>query len=141
MNIKQMKDIRRCIDYLESREDIDIEKLAYCGFSWGAHMGSFPCSAEERIKAGIFISGCLFNREIFGWAHRVKVPILMINGRYDSTFPLEESQRPLFNALGTPPEHKVHEIYSTDHAITGYVNEMIKVNLEWLDRYLGPVNR
>jgi serine/threonine protein kinase len=33
--IQVVKDFRRCIDYLETRQDIDSQKLAYYGMSWG----------------------------------------------------------------------------------------------------------
>lgn len=34
------------------------------------------------------------------FASRVKVPVLMINGRYDFEIPLETCQQPLFRWLG-----------------------------------------
>jgi len=34
--IQQVKDLRRCIDYLEARPDIDSQKLAYEGMSLGS---------------------------------------------------------------------------------------------------------
>jgi hypothetical protein len=33
--IQQIKDFRRCVDYLETRQDIDGKKFAYYGMSWG----------------------------------------------------------------------------------------------------------
>jgi len=33
--VQLVKDFRRCIDYLETRQDIDSRKLAYYGMSWG----------------------------------------------------------------------------------------------------------
>ena len=77
--------------------------------------------------------------EVLGWAHRVTVPTQMVNGRYDSTLPLEEVQRPLFHALGTRDADKRHVVFDTDHQLSGFAKEMVRVNLEWLDRYLGPV--
>jgi len=63
---------------------------------------------------------------------------LMINGRYDMLLPLEESIRPMFDLLGTPPpEHKELLLFDTDHIPPR--NEFIKGTLSWLDRYLGPV--
>jgi hypothetical protein len=39
------KDLSRSVDYLESRPDINSNKLAYEGYSWGAAMGGLsPCS-------------------------------------------------------------------------------------------------
>lgn len=61
----------------------------------------------------------------------------MINGRCDMLLPLEESIRPMFDLLGTPPpEHKELLLFDTDHIPPR--NEFIKGTLYWLDRYLGP---
>ena len=65
------------------------------------------------------------------------VPTLMVSGRYDYIFQYESSQVPLFNLLGTAPEHKRHMVFESGHIIP--IN---LTNLEisaWLDRYLGPV--
>jgi cephalosporin-C deacetylase-like acetyl esterase len=139
--IKQVKDIMRSIDYLETRPDIDSDKVAYFGRSWGAFMGTFPCAADQRIKVGILGSGCLFYEDVLCWAQRVEIPILMINGRYDSTFAYKETQVPLFQALHTPEQHKRHRVFETGHVLAGYWKEMIKESLSWLDKYLGPVNK
>ena len=63
----------------------------------------------------------------------------MLNGKYDFTFPLEATVKPMFDLLGTPEEHKVLKIYETDHFVPK--NEMIKETLNWLDKYFGPVNK
>ena len=139
------KDLSRSIDYLESRRDIDIDKLAYYGFSWGSWMGSIFLAMEERIKVSIFYVGGFFPIEVppeadqINFVSRVTIPTLMLNGRYDYLLPLEELQIPMFRLLGTPEGHKRHKIYDTDHFIPW--NERIKETLNWLDRYLGPVNR
>ena len=39
MNLQWSKDLGRSIDYLETRSDIDVHKLAYYGVSLGAAMG------------------------------------------------------------------------------------------------------
>ncbi len=62
----------------------------------------------------------------------------MLNGRYDDTFPLESSQLPLFQLLGTPDENKKHVIYETGHGDLRPKDE-IRETLDWLDKYLGPV--
>ena len=73
------------------------------------------------------------------FAPRVRIPTLMLNGRYDFLFPFETSQIPMYRFLGTPEEHKVHKVYETAHFVPR--NEEIKETLNWLDRYLGPVKR
>jgi len=67
----------------------------------------------------------------------VKIPTLMINGKYDSVSPVEESIQPLFDALGTPEAHKALKLFESDHIPSS--NDFIRESLEWLDRYLGPV--
>src|SRR5713226_6621497 len=38
--IQQIKDFRRCVDYLETRQDIDGKKFAFYGMSWGGALRS-----------------------------------------------------------------------------------------------------
>ena len=137
----QVKDVLRTVDYLETREDIDKERIAFLGFSWGANRGVLTCAAEPRLKVGILRCGGATYADILGWARRVTIPIQMVNGRYDEIFPLEQSQVPLFRALGTPLEHKSHVIVESGHALQRCEREVIRVNLEFLDRHLGPVRR
>src|SRR5262249_18639642 len=44
------KDLGRSIDYLETRPEIDRNKLGYCGLSWGAAMGAILPAIESRLK-------------------------------------------------------------------------------------------
>ncbi len=143
--IQLVKDFRRCIDYLETRQDIDSQKLAYYGMSWGGEWpGVIIPAVEERLKASILLPGGLRDSgrpEVhpINYVTRVTTPTLMLNGRYDSAFPYETSAKPLFDLLGTPDEHKELKLYDTDHIPP--LNESIKEILAWLDRYLGPVKR
>ena len=137
------KDLGRSIDYLETRPEIDRNKLAYVGSSWGAAMGSLLPALEDRIQVcvllvpGFYFQKCLPEVDQLNFAPRVKVPVLMLNGRFDFFFPVETSQEPMFRLLGTPKEHKRRVVYETGHNIPW--NELIKETLDWLDRYLGPV--
>jgi len=137
------KDLGRSIDYLETRSDIDHNKLAYEGYSWGAAMRSLLPAMEDRIKVLVLIApGFYLQRRLpevdqINFAPRVKAPVLMLNGRFDFIFPTGSSQEPMFRQLGTPPEHKRRVLYDTGHDIPR--TEMIKETLNWLDRYLGPV--
>src|SRR5436853_465429 len=67
----------------------------------------------------------------------VKVPVLMVNGRYDNAYPLETSQKPMFRLLGTPPASKRHEVFEAGHIPP---NDLMRKDiLDWLDRNQGPV--
>ena len=81
--IQWAKDLRRAIDYLETRKDIDSKRLAYFGRSLGAIWGPVMTAVEPRIKASV-----------------------------------------LLDSGHAPPQ-----------------NPVVKESLDWLDRYLGPVDR
>jgi len=145
--LKWSKDLGRSIDYLETRPEIDKEKLAFFGFSSGAVFGPVLLAVEPRIKAGIleaggFVTGAWCNEQApeadpFNFAPRVKIPILMLNGRYDFMRRVQEGQSLLLDYLGTSTEHKYWKVYDTDHSPTRL--ERIKETTAFLDKYLGPV--
>jgi hypothetical protein len=139
--IAVIKELRRCIDYLETRPDIDSGKTAYLGFSWGGWLGAVIPAVEERLKVSILKAGGMRWRgerpeiSLINYVTRVKHPTLMLNGRYDMTFPYDTTVKPMFDLLGTPKEDKVLKLYDTDHFIPR--NEFIKETLAWLDKYFG----
>jgi dienelactone hydrolase len=140
--IQVVKDFRVSIDYLQTRQDIDSKRLAYLGMSWGGHMGPLVLAVEGRLAAGVLISAGLTGVgrpevNAINYVSRVKVPTLMLNGRYDLIFPLERQVKPLFDLLGTPAADKKLLVYDSDHLVPR--NELIKETLGWFDRYLGPV--
>jgi dienelactone hydrolase/tRNA A-37 threonylcarbamoyl transferase component Bud32 len=140
--IQLVKDLKRSVDYLETRSDIDSKKLAYLGFSWGGLVAPVMLTAEERLSAGIVVLGGLTGdarpeASEVNYVTRVKIPTLMLNGKYDMTFPFDTTVKPMFDLLGTPAENKRLKVYDTDHFIPR--NEYMKETLAWLDRYLGPV--
>lgn len=141
--IQQMKDLSRTIDYLETRNDIEHDRLVYYGFSWGGRFGPIAGALEPRFRAMILAHGGFplvkHPAEIdqVNFAPRVKMPVLMINGRFDHISPVESSQNPMFNLLGTPSKDKLHLLFDGGH--TAPREDTVRSVLDWLDRYLGPV--
>ena len=140
---QEIKDFRRCIDYLETRPGIDRARLAFYGMSWGAALGPIITAVEPRLKASVLLSGG-FDQVTFrpefdpvNYVTRVKVPTLMLNGKYDTLVVPETAQKPMFDLLGARDKKMV--VDETDHIPTTVV--YIRETLAWLDRYLGPVNR
>ncbi|HET7294671.1 MAG TPA: protein kinase [Vicinamibacteria bacterium] len=137
------KDLSRSIDYLETRPDIDVDSIAYYGVSWGGAMGAILPAVEKRIKANVlYVAGLNFQRALpeadaVNYVGRVTQPTLILNGELDFFFPVETSQRPLFELLGTPKEHKKRLVFPGGHSVPRV--QQIKESLQWLDRYLGPV--
>ncbi len=137
------KDLGRAIDYLQTRKDIDSTRLAYVGTSWGGGLGAILPAVEPRLKVNVlFNCGFWMERtspdvDQINFAPRVTIPTLILNGRYDSVFPVESSQLLMFRLLGAPDNDKRHVVYDRGHDIPR--TEKIKETLAWLDRYLGPV--
>jgi dienelactone hydrolase/predicted Ser/Thr protein kinase len=140
--VQEVKDLRRCVDYLETRPDIDARRLAFYGVSWGGTLGAIIPAVEERLRASVLLAGGFQGKprpeaDPINYVTRVRAPTLMLNGRYDTIFLPETSQKPMFDMLGTPD--KQHVLDDTDHVPTTIV--YIRETLAWLDRWLGPVNR
>ncbi|MFQ5823731.1 MAG: SUMF1/EgtB/PvdO family nonheme iron enzyme [bacterium] len=107
--IQLVKDFKRCLDYLETRQDIDSQKFAFYGMSWGGTFGTIIPAVEERLQTIILLGGGLRRlgrpeAHQFNYVTRVKTPTLMLNGIYDSYFPFETLIKPMFDLLGTPDE-------------------------------------
>ncbi len=141
-------DARRALDYLETRPDIDASRLAYYGLSWGGQIGPIIMALDPRIKAGVLLMGGLGlgggesapEVDSFNFAPRVRVPVLMLNGDQDFIFPLQTSQQPLFQALGTPSADKKHVLYPGGHEIfVTQHSQIVHEVVGWLDRYVGRV--
>jgi dienelactone hydrolase len=145
VNIQRALDLRRSIDYIEWREELDSQKIAYTGFSWGASIGPLMMSVEERFKTGIYLLGGLCGcyrhpaYDAANFSRFVKAPVLMVNGINDFVHPFE-SQKYIFNSLGTPEKDKKHVLFPGGHSISWeFRDEYNKTILDWLDRYLGFV--
>jgi len=141
------KDLGRSLDYLATRDDIDMARVGYLGVSQGAADGVTLAALEDRIKTVVLLDGGFFQdpHPVAGmdqadFAPRYAKPALMINGRYDWTFPLLTSQQPMFDMLGTPAEQKRHVVFDTPHDVRLRRDDLTKEVLGWLDKYLGPVN-
>lgn len=95
------------IDYAETRPELNHDKIAHYGFSWGAVMGGIVPAVEPRIKLCIIVGGGLDLKrsrpevDIINFVPRVRQPVLMMNGRYDFYFPVHSTQEPFCRLLGS----------------------------------------
>lgn len=141
------KDLSRTIDYLESRGDVDTERIAFVGLSLGAASGQVMARFEERLATLILWSGGFgassYEESAPGIVRSVEettIPVLMLNGRHDTVFPYATHQVPFFQRLGTPDDQKRHVVWDAGHF--GFpIGEFIGENLNWLDSLFGPVAR
>ncbi len=138
--VQEVKDFRRCIDYLETRPDINATRLAYYGMSWGGIVGAIIPAVEERLRVSVLLAGGFEGgprpeADPINYVTRVKVPTLMVNGRYDTILLCDTAQKPMFDMLGTTEKKWVLD--ETDHIPTNIV--YVRETLDWLDCTLGPV--
>ncbi|MBT8397744.1 MAG: SUMF1/EgtB/PvdO family nonheme iron enzyme [Gemmatimonadetes bacterium] len=139
-------DLRRTVDYLEARDEFDLDRLGYLGISWGGAVAPVMLALENRIRASVIIVGGLLMQKAQGMADpfhflpRVSQPTVMINARFDSFYPLETSGRPLFDNLGTPEDQRKLVVIDANHGVLSYArNQVVGEALSWFDQYLGPV--
>jgi pimeloyl-ACP methyl ester carboxylesterase len=139
------RDLMRSIDYLETRNDINLDKLAYYGNSWGGMFGGLLPAIESRLEviiltvAGIPFQICQPEVDYINYLPRITKPVLMLNGKYDHFFPVETSQKPMYDFFGTSKIHKKHYIYDGAHFVPK--TERIKESLAWLDKYFGSAEK
>ena len=147
--VKRFQDMRQSVEYLVSRERHRRFEARLFGRELGSRVG-----AGDGVPGAAFPNrGSVRGRTVpagrsgrqrptpFNFLPRVRVPVLMLNGRYDYTFPVESSQRPFFRWLGTPEKDKRHVLYDAAHDVMVNRTEVVKEVLSWLDQYLGPVAR
>jgi len=139
-------DVHITIDYLQSRIDLDSDKIAFYGLSWGGAVAPYILASEERINLGIL--------ELFGVASlekyrfkefdqidyipHVKIPMLLLGGRYDPDYTMEQQQA-FYDFLGTPKSDTRWMVYETTHWIPR--KDLINESLSWLNKYYGSVNK
>ena len=149
--IRHHLELARTLDYLETRADFDAGRIAYQGLSWGAYAGPVHVALENRFRAANFVGGGFYwemyapdrgspEWDAINFAPRVRVPVLMQNGRYDAFYPLETNSRRLFQILGTAERDKHLVVYPTGHSVW-LLNEYRRDIFDFLDRYLGRPNR
>jgi serine/threonine protein kinase len=140
--VNWMTDLRRGIDYLETRDDLDKNKIGFLGISNGANVGLVLTAIETRYKTLVFESAGLEKDFLtrspetspIKFASQIKTQKLVINGRYDENYPLNTAAKPLFKLLREPKKIVLYDggHIPTDEFFVPTVNN-------WLDETLGAV--
>lgn len=136
-------EFRLGVDYLASRSDIAMDKLALVGMSWGASEAALITTAvETRYRAVIFIAGAIRLFDVqklpevnpINFVPHINVPKLMIHGQYDEVFPYETHALPLYHLLR---EKKQLALLEAGH--TPPLELQTPIINKWLDEIFGPV--
>jgi len=141
--INRLTDLRRGLDYLQTRPDVDGGRVAFLAPSAGSELGVILGAVETRYKSIILIGSGLVPGFVpiaaassANFASHIRAPKLMIQGRYDEDTPLRTRAEPLFKLLIEP---KRLRLYEGGHVPT--LDVVMKEAGPWLDETLGPVKR
>lgn len=142
--VEQVTDLRRGLDYLTSRPDVDSKRIGLFGPSAGSWLGIIAAALEDRYGAIIF-SGLGFSPDEVqtipyasrvNFAPRIRAPKLMLHGRWDEAHPLQTEAMPAYRLLSEP---KRLVVVDAGHIPTADVFH--RVMTEWFDERLGKVPR
>jgi dienelactone hydrolase len=153
--IRNVIELRRAVDVLLARRDVDTHRIGFVGFSYGADSGAILAGVEKRIRAyalwsgearvtdflrsdaaflGTRLSAYLSAMEplnaIYYIGHAAPAALLFQNGRFDQFVPQQEAQL-LYQAASNP---KVQKWYDADHGLNDTATQDRQ---QWLSMQLG----
>ena len=141
--VNRVTDLRRGLDYLETRKDlVDTGRIALYGPSAGAQIGLILGAVETRYHAVVLLGAGITPGERIAtvqpqnFAGHIRVPKLVVQGRYDEDTPVKTQMEPLFKILSEPKRLILYEgghVPPPELIINGVGG--------WLDQILGPVKR
>jgi cephalosporin-C deacetylase-like acetyl esterase len=157
----------RALDYLETRPEVDPERLGITGRSGGAAMSWFSAAVDSRLKVAVPVMGnstyaanvaantqkrhcdCMFPINIH--QHDLMTqgaliaprPLHMMHGKQDELFPVPGYEEfaakigKLYRDYGSEAQFK-NTVVDTGHKDSDYLREEA---VHWFDRYLKNVER
>lgn len=151
--VQTIVELRRAVDYLRSRPDVDPSRIAFVGWSAGARSGAILAGVEHRVKAFVLMSGgavpvsrylaeapadlraplkrYLGRADPLRWVRRSSpAKLLFQDGRSDEIVP-RQALLTLYRAAGRP---KRLRWYAAGHTLD---NAAYHDQLRWLSGVLG----
>jgi serine/threonine protein kinase/formylglycine-generating enzyme required for sulfatase activity len=140
--VQHATELRRGVDYLETRSDVDITRLAYVSFSKGSGSWLAFAAMEPRYRSVVLVGGGLDVKYVsalpevnsINFAPRIRAPKLLLNGRYDEEHPWIRNALPLWRLLREPKRLMLVE---GGHLPPAELR--VPAINEWLNETLGPV--
>ena len=144
LTIARVTDLRRGLDYLETRGDIDTKRIGGYAPSAGSILGLILAALENRYRALVLIGAGIpasyraihATANPINFASHIRAPKLVVQGRYDEDTPLRTATEPFFRLLTEP---KKLTLYEGGHVPS--VEVMMSTTSGWLDEQLGRVVR
>ncbi len=112
---RDIVDIRRGLDYLETRDDVDASKIAFMQNSAGGIIMALP-AIDARYRAVVLCGAGIkpWTTQVhpeansINFAPLIRAPKLLVHGLYDETTPLKTEWEPLYNLLPPPKQKKLY---------------------------------
>jgi serine/threonine protein kinase/formylglycine-generating enzyme required for sulfatase activity len=139
--VEWVTDLRRGLDYLETRPDIDARRINYMSMSPGGFKLMMP-AIDSRYRS-VLITGASIEPDApqripeanpINFVSRIRPPKLMMHGRYDEVAAFRTESEPLYKLLGEP---KQLSLYDGGHIPDREI--FVPESIQWLDKTLGPV--
>ena len=139
-------DVMRTIDWIETRDELDSDRIGCMGISGGGTITTFASALDPRIKAALVsgylntfrdsilsISHCIDNyvRGILQWCEMYDIagliaprPLFVESGDEDAIFPVEASRasfervKKVYSVFGEP-ELAEQEVFTGEHSFHG----------------------
>jgi hypothetical protein len=141
-SVNWVTDVRRGLDYLETRNEIDPTKIALFAPSAGARIGLILGAVETRYHS-VFLMGAgvsksdsqtIAEANPVYFAPHIRGPKLLMSGRYDEDVPLKTRAEPLFKLLREPKRAIVF-----DGGHIPQLELLVTTMNGWLDETMGPI--
>jgi len=141
MLVESVIDYRRAIDYLETRPEIDMDRIGLIGYSLGGIMTYALTAAEPRIKVAVDCVGPSFKPTSWPASlapcapyHLAKAidiaPFLMLRANSDEYCTIEDAQE-LYELVKSSTKEIV--FYDSGHRLP---KEYVSKAAEWFNKYL-----
>jgi cephalosporin-C deacetylase-like acetyl esterase len=144
-------DLRRAVDFIQTREELDPERIGYFGISLGGIIGTIFCGIDDRVKVPVIVLAggklnLMFGMDAFSADTRNYLsimdpvnfvgmisprPLLMVNASNDDVIPPLTSKL-LFKAAKKPKE--IIWYPSRHHDLP--VDKAYPDGIHWFDKYL-----
>jgi pimeloyl-ACP methyl ester carboxylesterase len=140
--VSRVTELRRGLDYLETRKDVDASRIAFEADSAGVWAGVILVAVDRRYRSSLFVGSGVEPSETtdapaanrINFLPHIKAPKLMLQGRYDESSPYATQFEPLYRLLREP---KRDVIFEGPHVPPREV--YLRESQKWFDETLGKV--
>lgn len=132
LGVETAVDLRRGLDYLETRPEVDVRRASVVGKSMGGVIAALVAATDDRIRSAVIGVAAIENRQVYPFRPLdlapglVRPATLIVGGRTDEMIPLRLTER--FAAAVAGPRSQLI-ILNSGHGLPA---EYIGHSMRWL---------